>query len=201
MISQNSLFQLFTLSLTAILLTVPAWGRDPGEAIRVCGTLSGLDGMDVVKGQGVTTQILRQAGIKLEWRNSAKACAEPGSGLIISGSITTPIGKSPGVMASASVYEGTHVVVFVDRLKKTFSPDQVATVLGHVLAHEIVHLLQGVDRHSEEGLMKAKWQAEDYAQMGRQPLAIPEGDLQLIREGKSWRKSLVAARRTPGQIE
>ena len=35
-----------------------------------------------------------------------------------------------------------------------------AVVLGHVLAHEMGHLLLGAGRHSSEGLMMAGWRAE-----------------------------------------
>jgi hypothetical protein len=35
----------------------------------------------------------------------------------------------------------------------------VAVLLGHVLAHEIGHLLLGTNQHSREGLMQARWDA------------------------------------------
>ena len=184
------------------MLSLPGYGKDVGEAVLICGTLTGLEGMDAVKSRGVASQILRHAGVRLEWRSGTKACAAAGGGLILSASLASHVGMNPGVMASAKVYEGTHVVVFVDRMKRTFPPEQIAAVLGHVLAHEIVHLLQGIDRHSENGLMKAVWRAEDYDQMLRVPLTVPEGDLQLIRDGLNTRKSrqsLVAKAPSPNE--
>jgi hypothetical protein len=48
-------------------------------------------------------------------------------------------------------YEGTHIVVFYDRVKN--KPGSVSSVLGHVIAHEVAHILQGLmrlrDRHHE----------------------------------------------------
>lgn len=196
MISRNSRFAWLALSVVTALLTVPGYGKDVGEPVLICGSLAGLEGMDAVKSRGVASQILRHAGVMLEWRNGTKACAAAGSGLILSASLVTPEGMNPGVMASSKVYEGTHILVFVDRLKKTFLPEQVAGVLGHVLAHEIVHMLQGIDRHSEHGLMKAVWRPEDYDEMLRTPLRVPDADLLLIQDGLKARRPLAVLRRS-----
>ena len=50
-----------------------------------------------------------------------------------------------------------------------------ATLLGHVLAHEITHVLQAVTRHSQEGVMKAQWTPEDRMQMRKGPLPFTPG--------------------------
>lgn len=185
------------LSLVTASFALPVYGRDPGESVLICGTLNGIEGIEVVKSRGIASRILRPAGVRLEWQNGTKACAATGSGLILSASLATPEGLNPGVMAGARVYEGTHIVVFVDRLKKTFPAEQVAAVLGHVLAHEIVHMLQGIDRHADDGLMKATWRAEDYEEMARTPMTLMPRDLLLIQDGLNTRRSrqsLVARR-------
>ncbi|MBY0505355.1 MAG: hypothetical protein K2X03_15685 [Bryobacteraceae bacterium] len=189
MISRNVRLSWLALCVATAWSGTPGYGRDGSEAVVICGTLAGLEGMEAVKSRGVATQILREAGVKLEWQNGTKACTAPGSGLILSGSLATPEGRKPGVLATSKVYEGKHIVVFVDRVKKTFSPEQVAPVLGHVLAHEIVHMLQGIDRHSETGLMKAVWKTEDYDQMSRAPMTLSERDLRLIQDGLATRRS------------
>lgn len=198
MISNHSRLVFTALALLAARNAPPCFGREAvsakGETVLVCGSLDGFEGPDVPLALGTLTQILRQAGVKLNWRNGTKACAVAGDGIIVSTSQATPVSKNPAALASASVYQGTNVVVFADRLKRRFSPDQVGVILGHVLAHEIVHMLQGVDRHSEEGLMRATWRSEDYLQMRQRPMAIPEEDLHFIRDGMKVRKSLAAER-------
>jgi hypothetical protein len=42
------------------------------------------------------------------------------------------------------------VLVYLDR-GQAFSN----ALLAHVMAHEITHVLEGIDRHSSEGVMKA----------------------------------------------
>jgi hypothetical protein len=56
-----------------------------------------------------------------------------------------------------------------------------------VLAHEIGHVLQGIERHSETGVMMAKWTSEDYKQMVVKPLAFTEEDVILIHNGMEGR--------------
>jgi hypothetical protein len=80
-------------------------------------------------------------------------------------------------------YEQTHIVVFYDRVVAAAHPIGVSSLLGHVLAHEIVHILQGLDRHSSTGVMKEKWDYRDYVEMQRRPLSFTNEDLQLIRQG------------------
>jgi hypothetical protein len=56
-------------------------------------------------------------------------------------------------------------------------------VLGHVIAHEVTHILQGVLRHSESGVMKARWSNADYQEMTWKPLRFTDEDVVLIHRG------------------
>lgn len=64
-------------------------------------------------------------------------------------------------------------------------------LLAHVLVHEITHILQGTCRHSDTGIMKARWTHQDYMEMGQKPLSFTEKDLQLIRTGLAKRANSV----------
>ncbi|MCX6629969.1 MAG: hypothetical protein NTW28_20320 [Candidatus Solibacter sp.] len=54
---------------------------------------------------------------------------------------------------------------------------------AHVLVHEIAHVLQRIDRHSDSGVMKAHWSQADYEVMARKPLPLAAEDIILIRRG------------------
>jgi hypothetical protein len=56
-------------------------------------------------------------------------------------------------------------------------------VLAHVLVHEITHVLEGIDRHSATGIMKAHWNYNDYLEMRRKPLPFAHEDVNLIYDG------------------
>jgi hypothetical protein len=58
-----------------------------------------------------------------------------------------------------------------------------AAFLGHVMAHEIGHVLQGVARHSEDGLMKGNWTHQDVLSMVTRRLSFTKSDADLIYRG------------------
>ncbi len=59
---------------------------------------------------------------------------------------------------------GTTIHVFYRRIVESHR-ELGAEILGHVIAHEIGHVLEGIARHSPEGLMKAHWGLHDYMTM------------------------------------
>jgi len=93
----------------------------------------------------------------------------------------------PGAMGSATPFEGVHIRVFYDRVwSETVSR---GVLLAHVLVHEIAHILQGTDQHSESGIMKAVWDHSDHLQMREGPLAFTPQDVELIYRGLDARES------------
>jgi hypothetical protein len=57
-----------------------------------------------------------------------------------------------------------------------------SSVLGHVLAHEIGHLLLGTNSHSATGIMRAQWYAEELRAAGMGDLLFSPEQGQRIRE-------------------
>ena len=145
------------------------------------------------RGQATATQILKQAGIRLEWRGDESACAG-GNGLVVTVSRETPVNQHPGALAYALPFERTHVVLFYDRVLTAASPAVTPYLLGHVLAHEIVHMLQGVSQHSASGIMKPHWDSGDYVEMQRGRLNFTEEDIRLIQSGLDGSSHLATAK-------
>jgi hypothetical protein len=74
--------------------------------------------------------------------------------------------------------------VLFDRIKQIAgSAVEVLTLLAHVMTHEITHLLQGISRHSQTGVMKAYWDTHDFLQMAENPLPLAPEDIDLIQRG------------------
>jgi hypothetical protein len=57
-----------------------------------------------------------------------------------------------------------------------------ASLLGHTLAHEIGHILQGTDAHTPTGIMKARWTMDDFAAMVANALTFMPLDAERMRE-------------------
>jgi hypothetical protein len=66
------------------------------------------------------------------------------------------------------------------------------SVLAHVLVHEITHVLEGIDRHSATGIMKDRWDDNDYFEMRRKPLRFAQKDVDLIYDGLKVRQARLA---------
>jgi hypothetical protein len=136
----------------------------------------------------VSSGIFAAIGVKIQWHDLGNC---PTEGILITFSNQTPASLMPGALAYARPYEGTHIVVFYDRLKN--KPGNVGCLLGHVIAHEITHILQGVPRHSESGIMKALWTGADYQRMTWEPLQFADEDVILIHHGLKVREASFAA--------
>jgi hypothetical protein len=183
----------FTLMATmAAVLGSDAWAA-ARQKVVVC--LGNGDQLEVANNaMPVISKIFVPAGLKLEWHGEGRSCPDHSDRIIrVSLSVQTNPDLLPGALAYALPYEGEHIVVFFDRLQRIYS-GSVGILLAHVIAHEITHILQGAPRHSEEGLMKARWDREDYARMRLPPLWLTKTDLQLIRDGLAGYKDLRARR-------
>jgi hypothetical protein len=151
------------------------------------GIRSGM-GTICLAAQGIATGMFAKAGVRINWQVGNPNASLPGRLIVINMTTSPSETFHPGALASAYVYEGVHITVFFDRVENTY-PSAVSKLLGHVMVHEIVHVLEGFDHHSEEGVMKAQWTADDLVKMAQKPLPFTLGDLSLIREGLARRQS------------
>ncbi|MGO9263240.1 MAG: hypothetical protein ACLQU1_44215 [Bryobacteraceae bacterium] len=175
--------------MAVLLAGTSAWASDAAQApkrvVRACMN-PGANASMMYRGQGTATQILKQAGIRLDWRTDERACTE-GNGIVVTVSRETPVNQHSGALAYAMPYERTHIVLLYDRVLNAAGPAVAPSLLGHVLAHEIVHMLQGVNVHSASGVMKAHWNSQDFADMQRGRLKLTIDDIDLIDHGLGWR--------------
>jgi hypothetical protein len=101
--------------------------------------------------------MFRKADVNVGWRHSAADCPKPGAqGIVIDLLARAP--QDAPQLAMARAY-------------------------AHVIVHEITHILQGVARHSETGIMKATWTRDDFMRMQTTPLAFSADDIEMIHLG------------------
>jgi hypothetical protein len=92
---------------------------------------------------------------------------------------------SSGALAHATPFAGgiKMVTVLCDRIRVVAGgPRREPSIVAHVLADEIGHVLQGTNRHAETGVMKACWSEQDYDAMAKDGLEFTATDVDLIRE-------------------
>jgi len=151
----------------------------------------------VLMAQALASRMFADIGVTTEW-HGVRGC--PAQGILITLGHDTPESLQRGTLAYALPYEGTHIQVFYDRIVGQYINPQVPKVLGHVLAHEITHILQGVNRHSASGVMKAHWGPDDLAAMAWEPLRFEAHDIDLIYLGLAGRAAgTTLAMNAPGR--
>lgn len=148
------------------------------------------DGMIFWMARNWASYLLADAGVELVWHGGKPA--EVGNGLHTIALMFVPTapekfrqGVFSKALAAARPYgAGTTISVFDDRLTAYMYPykrGERSKIMGHVLAHEIVHVLEGVSRHSASGLMKAHWTTQDAQQITGTGLRMAEEDRELVR--------------------
>lgn len=141
----------------------------------------------LARAERVATAAFAAVGVEVRWvkgqRLEAPRKVASGEALTVVFDLSAPAQASLHAFASTQLGGGADGDVHVFYGRVTRFPDKVLMpeVLGNVLAHELTHALQGVARHSSEGLMKAEWEIPDYQKMSRGPLAFAAVDLELLR--------------------
>jgi len=144
-----------------------------------------VPGSDLQIAEVRATEIFSSAGVRIEWHGRVPDSGRlPGGAIAIRLDPQTPVLFLPGSLA-VTRFQGGHITVFWDRIHRTLRPAPPDVVLGYVLVHEITHILQGSDRHSDSGVMKARWTDRDYAAMAYNALLFTPEDILLIHDGRA----------------
>jgi hypothetical protein len=147
-----------------------------------------VPGQTLARAEGLAGKMFAKVGIRINWR-----VGRPNGAAITVGMSDVPSADHPGALAFARPFEGVHITVFYDRIHKEIAPDLAPALLAHVLVHEITHIIQGIDWHSETGVMKAHWTTADYIEMRARPLPFTDWDIELIQKGLASRSSRLSA--------
>lgn len=171
--------------LMTVLLAAPAvWAAEPtaggSRAIVICMDRA-MDPWMILRAQTTAARMFEAIGVTIDWR-STHNCADERD-IVIELRSATPQDYQPVVLAQALPYEGSHIRVFYDRVQNAAEPGIFSQLLAHVLVHEITHILEGIVRHSDTGVMKAHWDGKDYDAMISKRLLFAPEDILLIHDG------------------
>jgi hypothetical protein len=157
--------------------------------------------------EDIASGMFAKAGVHIQWRTDRPKLDQPKLPIVLDITSRTPGTLKPGALAYAQVYEGVHIKVFWDRVHASANcnPGLAHKLLAHVMVHEITHVLQRINRHSEDGVMKAQWTHSDILQMGLKPLPFEGDDIRWIDDGLAARASamqrVLAAANTTHEAE
>jgi hypothetical protein len=168
----------------AAMLGSTAWAAAKSDDPKVVACFEESGGTpEAAQVRMIASELFQPAGVKLEWHRDGRFCeARRDRVIVVSLSMNTPKDLLPGALAQALPYEGVHIQVFYDRLAG-WGRDLRPYLLAYVVVHEITHILERINRHSDSGIMKAHWDSDEYALMRRGQLRFAEEDIELIHLG------------------
>jgi hypothetical protein len=119
--------------------------------------------------------IFRTAGLHVTWKScenvpqdlsSQQGCGKTGGVSLSIRVIPHPLTRTDSVFGTSFLDEhgsGIYGDIFFDNVQHMSEAAHVnlGDVLGHVIAHEIGHLLLGRDAHSQAGIMRPHWYKEE----------------------------------------
>lgn len=141
--------------------------------------------------QSETSKLLARAGVHVEWIHGS-ACQSSAS-IQVHLTVQTPDNLMPGALAFCQPAVRDDIRVLYDRVQAMVSPAHEPQLLAYVLAHEIVHILEGTGRHSATGIMKAQWTPDDYSDIASGRLTFASEDVELVHGGVIVRQAHLSA--------
>ena len=151
----------------------------------------------LLQAEQVAIRVFREAKMNVEWVNCAtglSAAQNPVScgQAIFPSYLQLRIAAHPrtlsesafGVSYMSNEGVGCYSNVFyarVEELHRTFNHSE-AMILGHVMAHEIGHLLLGVNSHAVTGIMSAHWYKGELASASRGALLFNGTESNIMRQ-------------------
>ena len=138
----------------AAILAGSAWAASKSDSHRLVICIEDGNHAGMADARAKASSLFLSAGVKLEWHGEVSFCQGKLDAMVVSLMTSTPKTFHPGALAYALPYEGVHIQVFYDRIAGA-DPELVPSLMANVIVHEITHILQGIDRHSTGGIMKA----------------------------------------------
>jgi Zn-dependent protease with chaperone function len=192
------------IALLGFLLGTTGWAGDRDLTICMVPTAELEDAQTLSQAESYTTRIYGSIKVTLHWKSR---CGQveleaPGTRLMpnlttlgIKFAATAPAAVEPGAFASAQPFEatGVRITVYRDRLASPAHDHDRAVLLGHVLAHEIGHILLGHNGHAPAGLMQPSWSRGEQALMRYRLLSFTASEGDNIRGRLDGRSERLAA--------
>ena len=129
---------------------------------------AGVPARVVKQAKEITERIYRNAGIAIAWKEHSGSVAEGSQFFvrIVPRALNLP-GEDFGIAFVGSDGRGIQADVFYSGIERLAASSSVnpAEIMGHVMAHELGHLLLGVNSHSNLGIMQAHWTGRQLRQM------------------------------------
>ena len=177
----RSFVALLSVACVLPVCASPSAASDPMTlTVRVYHTVA-VPPAEVREARSIAAETFARVGVRIVWEEcraargprSSRGCGVP----MGPREVAVRLVKTPNVRGSSRehVFGYAHVdpvarrgvlaTLFVDRIRAVAPRFKTASgaLLGHVLAHEVAHLVLGSLDHADEGVLRPRWDADDLA--------------------------------------
>jgi len=187
----------FGIFLLYVCASVSAQGGIPTSQVTISVHNDAHVRLDtLVSAEATASRIFREAGLNVEWMNCvgvgnhgpASPCTKAAYPTYLHIRIVARARNLPGATLGIAYLSadgsGCYSSAFLEPIAHlhAISGQGVAPVLGHVMAHEIAHLLLGTNSHAAEGIMRAQWQRDDLWSASKGELLFTHRQSQVMRQ-------------------
>ena len=154
----------------------------PDVTVSLHSTIVATPGA-VERAKHIAKSMFASIGINLVWCGEMSGHEQ---GVLIHAVLESGSNGEGEALGETSPFAVNHdIAIRYDRVRSSAGASQELEplILAHVMVHEITHILQCLNRHSETGVMKAHWTVDDYCDMRWRPLEFTPEDIELIRLG------------------
>jgi hypothetical protein len=183
----------------AAMIVLSATGMRGAEKIAVDVYLErGNWPQPLNQAQGIASELFERIDVRVIWHMGALP-AVPRAGRMSIGIRLVeraPVSATADAMAAAHPFgsSGWQISVYKDRIREVVSlrPSLAQVFPAYVFAHELAHVMQGTNYHTDSGILSAHWSHADNMAMLSYRMAFTDRDADRIREGLADR--LIAAK-------
>jgi hypothetical protein len=183
----------------AMLSGMPLHGEDATRTVTInLDYDSRVPETTVFRATRQASRLFAKIGTTVQFRNS-RTNQNVGAGLELNMYITmdAPAGTASGALGLSHPFrQDGRIEVFYSRIQEYKPVECRDVVLAYILTHEITHALEGMQRHAPTGVMKEKWDRDDFKKIQAARLAFDPIDVDSIREGIEKRSNDVRLART-----
>jgi hypothetical protein len=136
------------------------------------------------------TEIFARLGIELDWRAQSPARDVHLTIRVINGMVKGTSKSAMGLAVPNRGGPGSFLFAFLGRVEgfARHHDRPVAQILGHVIAHEMGHLLLPTVSHAKGGIMVAHWDRAQLEQLDRGWLTFTQEEVEDIRRSvTNWK--------------
>ena len=185
----------------ALVAAGSGFGAPQGVRAAVDVYLSSRGNWLLQPGTPLASAIFNKIGVRLIWHAGELPAGQGAIGICIVEH--APKSASPKALASAQLSGSSRseITIYEDRVQSLLDEGRglAAVATGYILAHELAHVMQGVARHSESGILKVRWSGDDWNEMMIHKLAFTDSDVELIHRGLALQ--LAGRRSGPAEAE